>query len=220
MSYTLVQCCPTPTKLAPVLKRIAERSGAAYQSIYRADDARGLLHQCNKHSQAELYAMFLRGQGNPANRPGQSTHELRSDGVAYVGPVGRRLRWWQVGIDVDDAHVQAFIREAAHEGFHAAITYPGSRSEYHHVNFRKAPVVAFPTLRRGVLGPRVVLYSRRLATLGFLDHGRLHFDGKMEAAVKEFQRRSHQKVDGRIGAQTAHQITVNVRQHNKNRKKK
>jgi hypothetical protein len=220
MSYVLVDSCPTPRKLAPVLKRIKQRTGCVYQSIYRGPDVEGLLHRVGKHSQRELYQMFLAGRGNPANRPGQSTHELRSDGVAYVGPVGRRLRWWQVGIDVDDAHVQAFIRQAAREGFHAAITYPGSRSEYHHINFRKAPVVAFPTLKRGARGPRVVVYSRRLATLGFLDHGRLHFDVKMESAVKEFQRRSQQKVDGRIGAQTAHQITVNVRQHNQNRKKK
>jgi hypothetical protein len=39
---------------------------------------------------------------NPANGPGQSTHERRNDGIAYPGPVGEQLEYWQVGMDWDN----------------------------------------------------------------------------------------------------------------------
>src|SRR4051812_22199073 len=101
--YELVECCPVPTKLVPVLETILRESGASLQSCYRAADAEALLHRCGKHSQAELYNGRLRRLPgyNPANPPGRSTHELRNDGVAYAGWAGRRLHYWQVGLDVD-----------------------------------------------------------------------------------------------------------------------
>jgi hypothetical protein len=215
MSYELVECCPVPTKLVPVLKQILAESGATLQSCYRAADSEKLLHRCGKHSQAELYAMFLRGQGNPANPPGRSTHELRSDGVAYAGPAGRKLPYWCVGIDIDDSHVQAFIRTAAKHGYTATVTYPGSRSEYHHVNFRKQPKLRLPALKNGASGPRVLVLTRRLKNLGYLTHSGGHYGGAVEAAVRRFQRDHHQHVDGTVGTQTARQIIVAVRQHNK-----
>lgn len=143
MPYVLVQGSPVPAKLAPFLRTILRESGARLQSVYRGHDAEALLHRVGKHSQTELYQCWLRRTPgcNPANPPGFSTHELRNDGAAYSQwKRGARIPWWAVGIDVDDAHVHAFIRAAARHGWKVAQTYPGSRSEYHHVNFRRPPL--------------------------------------------------------------------------------
>jgi len=142
MRYVVVQGCPCPARLAPFLRTVLTESGATLQSCYRGADAEALLHKLGKHSQRELYLMWLhRAPGaNPANPPGRSTHELRSDGVAYphVAP-GGKLLWWQCGIDVDDAHVPAFTRVAEKHGWEVWRPY-GTRSEYHHINFRKPPL--------------------------------------------------------------------------------
>lgn len=215
--YVLIQCNPVPKKLAPVMTQILDDSGASLQSCYRAQDSAALLHKCGKHSQTELYLGFIHHLPgyNPANPPGQSTHELRSDGVAYAGPKGRRLLYWQVGIDIDDAHVQAFIRSAAKFGYHVTITYPGSRSEYHHVNFRKAPIIKLPALKRGSKGPRVVNLTRRLNRAGYLKGARWNYDAVTAEAVKAFQRAYHQKVDGIWSSQSNNQLTVVLRKMKK-----
>lgn len=217
MKYALVTtrggCAPAPAQLAPILQRIASRIGCTYNSLYRGVDERRDLERCGKHDQQWLWDTLGPGV---ANRPGRSTHELRNDGVAYAGPATMPLPWWCCGIDVDDGHVQAFIREAAREGFTASITYPGSRVEYHHVNFRKEPLLdLFPLLRKGDAGPRVVYYSRILARLKRLDHGRFHFDALMEDAVRAFQHHWKQKEDGIIGRQTARQLKVRYRAYKK-----
>lgn len=143
MKYVEVQACPVPAKLAPFLRKLLAESGAHLQSCYRGADAQALLHRYGKHSQTELYngwRQHLPGF-NPANPPGFSTHELRNDGTAYSQwPRGARIPWWACGIDIDDAHVQAFIRAAARHGWKVARTYPSTLSEYHHVNFRKPPL--------------------------------------------------------------------------------
>lgn len=210
--YVLIQCCPVPKKLAPVMQQILDDSGANLQSCYRADDAAPLLAKCGKHSQTWLYEHQGRPeQPNPANPPGRSTHELRSDGVAYAGPPGRKLLYWQVGIDVDDAHVQAFIRSAAKFGYTVTVTYPGSRSEYHHLNFRKMPVIKLPVLKRGSKGPRVVTLTRRLKRAGFIKTVRWNYDADVENAVRTFQKEFHQKVDGKWGTQSSRQLDVILR---------
>lgn len=142
MKYVLVQDCPVPKPLAPILRKLLAESGARLQSCYRGVDAESLLHRCGKRSQRELYSGWCRRLPgfNPANPPGFSTHELRSDGVAYKVRRGKRLAWWQCGIDIDDAHVQAFIRVAAKHKWQVWRPYP-TGSEYHHVNFRKPPVL-------------------------------------------------------------------------------
>jgi hypothetical protein len=150
VSYAVVQGCPVPRRLARPLRQILAASGAHLQSCYRGADAEPLLHRLGKSSQAELYEGFRLGRPgfNPANPPGFSTHELRNDGAAYPGkPRGARLKWWQCGIDVDDGHVQAFIREAGKRGYTVARTYPSSRAEYHHLNFRKPPLLRRLTRR-------------------------------------------------------------------------
>jgi hypothetical protein len=194
------------------MQQILDDSGAHLQSCYRANDAAALLAKCGKHSQTWLYQHQGRPeQPNPANPPGRSTHELRSDGVAYPGPAGRKLLYWQVGIDVDDGHVQAFIRSAAKFGYRVTVTYPGSRSEYHHLNFRKMPVLKLPALKRGSKGPRVVNLTRRLKRAGFLKGARWNYDSVTEDAVKAFQKEYHQKVDGKWGSQSNAQLTVVLR---------
>jgi len=153
MKYVAVQGCPVPTKLAPFLRQILAESGAHLQSCYRGVDAEALLHKLGKSSQRELYVGYLKRLPgyNPANPPGRSTHELRNDGVAYTRrtpggthpgqwAAGDKLPWWACGIDIDDAHVTAFIKAARKHGWTVARTYPTSRAEYHHVNFRKPPL--------------------------------------------------------------------------------
>ncbi|MDQ8046448.1 MAG: hypothetical protein AAGC46_16155 [Solirubrobacteraceae bacterium] len=114
-----------------------------------ADRRQGVAEKYGKLSQAYLSAawvlwstkrVLIRGwrgaPPNPANTPGHSTHELRSDGVAYAGPVGRPLSWWQLGLDVTDA--DGLIRAAHSLGYSLFRPYP-SGSEEHHVNLRKSP---------------------------------------------------------------------------------
>jgi hypothetical protein len=224
MKYVLVDCCPVPAKLAPTLDLILHESGAVLQSCYRADDAAALLAKCGKHSQTWLFQHQGRPeQPNPANPPGRSTHELRNDGVAYRGPAGIRLPYWCVGIDVDDAHVQAFIRAAAKHGLIATVTYPGDRREYHHINFRKQPMISLwliaPLKRHSRRSARVWLLKKRLRKLGYIK-GKVNkgFTAKVEDAVKAFQRDHHQKPDGIVGIQTWHQLSVAVRKHKKVKK--
>jgi hypothetical protein len=139
--FVIVQGSPVPAQLAPVLERILRESGAQLQSAYRGPDATTLLHRLGKHTQTELYDGYVHHREGflPANPPGMSTHELRSDAVAYRGPVGRKLVWWQVGLDVDNAHVEAFIRSAARHGWVVHRPYPVG-VEFHHLNFVKPPL--------------------------------------------------------------------------------
>jgi hypothetical protein len=134
----VIDGCPCPRPLYPILKKLKKETGCTYASIYRGTDAEALLNRYGKHSQAYLYAHQGTEGIGPANPPGQSTHELRSDGVPYAGPVGRKLVWWQCGIDVDDAHVEALIAAAKRHGWKLYRPY-GSGSEYHHVNFSEKP---------------------------------------------------------------------------------
>lgn len=224
MDFVSVDCCPCPAQLAPVLLRIKAATGCVYQSIYRGSDpkARKILDACGKHDQAYLYRMHGIDPLHfaPANPPGQSTHELRSDGVAYRTVLPRRaLAWWQVGIDVDDAHVQAFIREAAREGYTATVTYPSSPREYHHVNFRKKPAVSiwlWRPVKRSMTGRRARNIVNALAFVHgphtdrpYLEHGwghkgKLHdrIDKNVQDAIERFQRDHYQKADGVVGLQT------------------
>lgn len=104
-----------------------------------ADRRKGVAEKYGRKSQWWLYMAYwvwrLRGT-NPANPPGRSTHELRSDGVAYRGPVGRPLAYWQLGLDVTDS--DGLLRVLAKLGYRARRPYR-SRSEWHHVNFTKNP---------------------------------------------------------------------------------
>jgi hypothetical protein len=199
-----------------VLSEIAEAIGCTYASLYRGEDPNAQKYLDGgppgyKHNQAWIYANYPPGVANP---PGRSTHELFNDGAAYPGFAGEKLEPWQLGIDVDDAHVQAFISEARRRGWVVTITYPGSAVEYHHVNFRFKPHTAppFKPLHHGSRGSRVIKLSRRLH---FIRHrtgapflSRRYFKFKLEVveAVKEFQREHKLTADGVVGTHTHEQI--------------
>lgn len=157
MRYKLIDCCPAPLRLYPFLVLVKRRSGCTFQSIYRGTDARKLLAKCGKHDQAYLYEHQGEPGIGPANPPGRSTHELRSDGVAYPGPVGRKLEWWQCGLDVDDAHVDDAEAAVRHFGWQALLHRPYSAgSEYHHLNFTRKPTV------RGAAAHRIKHHLKKL----------------------------------------------------------
>lgn len=136
--FRTVQGCPVGRNLAPYIAIVVNDAHATVNSIYRGKDAEALLNRHGKHSQAQLYAMYLNGTGAPANQPGFSTHEQKSDGVAYTVPHGHDLGWWQVGFDVNDSDVDRCITAARRFGWILHRPYP-SGSEFHHLNFKVQP---------------------------------------------------------------------------------
>ena len=226
--YKLIDCCPVPRKMYPLILEVKRRTGATLNSCYRASDAEHLLRRCGKLSQRQLYERWRAGRPgyNPANPPGRSTHELRSDGVAFSGPVGRRLRWWQVGMDWSSPGevVRAFNKLG-----YAHITYPGNPQEGHHVNVYRKPrrklmkflrrIYDGRTLRAGHKGKDVQHLIWQLRYLGFLAKdfvpakrdGKMLFNGPVRDAVVNFQERHFHKGDGIVGPQTKRQLIVSVR---------
>lgn len=221
---------------APLIEEIAElarRSGASLNSCDRSKEAEAILRSNGKRSQHELRQCFeerLRtgicpprcgGNCNPANKPGRSTHERRNDGVAYAGPAGMPLRYWQVGMDWSDpAAVMAAARSL---GWVATITYPDNALERHHLNLRKeATLNVLPTLRVGSKGVAVVELTRRLSTITrpgpYLSGAQRRFGDDIEAAVKRFQADHHLADDGVVGTVTWSQLAVAVRRERKRRK--
>ena len=137
---------PVPRGLARVLKDARQNGGwrGSLTSAFRGPGVR----KFGKKSQADLYNGWVRRLPgyNPANPPGRSTHECRSDGsysmqnlgAAYRGKsAGAKLKWWQCGLDVSDS--QGLLNALHKLGYSAARTYPDPR-EYHHINFRKNPL--------------------------------------------------------------------------------
>jgi hypothetical protein len=127
---------PVSRGLALILQD-ARNAGVSFR-LNSGDRRRGVAERYGKKSQWQLWDCFRRGVPgcNPANPPGRSTHERRSDGVAYRGPVGRVLEWWQLGLDVDNA--EALVRHLNDRGYHAKRPYSDPR-ERHHVNFMRNP---------------------------------------------------------------------------------
>jgi len=141
--YVIVHGVVAPRQLVPFLNILVHEAHATPNSVYRGDDARLLLAKVGKHSQKWLYDhQGTPAQPYPANPPGYSTHELRNDGVAY--PKLRRgatIPWWACGIDVNDSDVHRVIAVAAKHGWKVSQTYPNSKGEYHHLNFRRPPLL-------------------------------------------------------------------------------
>lgn len=226
MEYQLVQCCPVPKELAPEVVLLLEEGNSDLNSAYRGRDVEAMLHQCGKHSQAELYAMFLNGTGNPANPPGFSTHELFNDGVAFAVPRGAKLEYWQVGLDLTNP--AGFCAAARKRGWICTVTYPGAAGESQHVNFRKEPEFkVFDALVRGDHGDRVKKLVDKLAFIhrpakygddAYLPDAKGDlFNDQVFNAVKMFQKDHHLLDDGVVGKHTWQQIIVSERQEKQNR---
>jgi len=133
MRYAVLDGCPVPRPLYPILKKLKKETGCTYNSLYRGDDVAGILHRYGKHTQRELYETLPPGMANP---PDRGTHILRGDGV--VGKLFAKLKFWQCGIDLDDAYVDDVIAAAAEHGWELYRPY-SSGSEYHHLNFASKP---------------------------------------------------------------------------------
>jgi hypothetical protein len=147
MNLKQLDGCVFPRRLVPILEEIKHEAGLGHAEVftsgYRGRDAAPLLNRLGKHTQYQLVhataaqraAWGILGTPNPA---GQSTHELFSDDVAYAGPIGRKLDWWQCGLDIDDAYVDRMIAAAARLGLHLFRPYAAG-VEHHHANFRSKP---------------------------------------------------------------------------------
>jgi hypothetical protein len=135
MRLVLVDGCPCPASIAPYIQRVLRKAGQSANSVYRGEDARGLLHAHGKSTQAEIHRKYP-GISNP---PGFSSHELRGDGV--YGVRGKRLPEWSIGVDSGSnstADRDAITRAARSLGWE--VWHPYSRGvEAHHWSFRRRP---------------------------------------------------------------------------------
>jgi hypothetical protein len=218
MKFVVIDECAVPARLGPEIERIKAESGATLNSCDRSPAAETILRRFGKKSQRELYEGFVKGLPgfNPANPPGKSTHERRNDGVAFPGPAGMLLRYWQVGMDWSNP--DAVVRAASKAGFTATVTYKRNAREAHHLNFRKEPRLKIILLKRGSRGPLVSVLTRRLAKIRspktdepYLPGSQNRYDESVEAAVRRFQQEHHQNVDGVYGPQTHRQLKVALR---------
>lgn len=133
LRYKVIDGCPCPRPMYPLLKKLKRETGCTYNSIYRGDDVATLLHKNGKRTQRELFEQLPPGLANP---PDRGTHILRGDGT--VGGLFAKLPWWRCGIDVDDADVPGLIAAARRHGWTLFQPY-SSPSEFHHLNFRNKP---------------------------------------------------------------------------------
>lgn len=78
----------------------------------------------------------------PANLPGSSSHEGRSDGNAFYGvPFGQKIPQYKYGIDIVDkpgGDAKRFVEWANSKGYSAVRPHP-TTSERHHMAFKKSP---------------------------------------------------------------------------------
>jgi lysozyme len=124
--------------------------------VVSGDRRSDVAERFGKKSQAKLWSCYSRkratgacpaacgGDCLPANPPGRSSHELCSDGVAFQGPVGRELPWWQLGLDVTAA--DELLAILARLGYRARRPYR-TAAEAHHVNFERDPGPVLPAGR-------------------------------------------------------------------------
>lgn len=224
MQYRVISGKPVPAKLYDELVAMGCGRDITITSCLRTQDAVNWARSqgLQLSSQLELWNLAQSGRGNPANPPGYSTHECRSDGIAYSWiPRGMPLFYWMVG--VDNTNVALLRQRAAARGWIFTLTYPGSPREGHHGNFRREPVlITFKPLARGSRGRRVGEMTRGLAYLGFLrgegPDGTGHFGAKVQEALEDFQRRYHLPADGVYGVHTDRQLKTANRGRKRERK--
>lgn len=219
--YQTIAGCPVPVELAGPVGNVIARAKQQPKSVARCNDSEclAILHAHGKHSQQEIWDAYEQGRGaefgivGTPNRPGQSTHELRSDGVAYRGPVGRKLAGWQCGMDWPDGSIPQVT--AAFRAIGCVPIHPyASGAEYHHINLAKPPVWV-ATLKRGARGPRVWLLTHRMAVAGLLPRSGTFFSLHVEQQVRAFQKQIHVTPDGVVGPVTWRNIEVAARRARK-----
>lgn len=117
-------------------------SASRKDSVVRKFRGKGLRNGYS--SQVELYTGFAAGRPGffPANRPGTSSHEGRSDGNAFYGvALGGVIPEHMEGIDAvnapggDAAQLVAWLNS---HGYEARRVYP-TDNERHHFSFSKSP---------------------------------------------------------------------------------
>ena len=137
----------TPTFRGLALMLADARNHGWTGMLISSDRRKGVPERYGKLSQAALYAGWIarRAGFNPANPPGRSTHELRSDGTAYRGPVGRPLLWWQLGMDCTES--DQLLRVLRARGYRPFRPYSVG-SERHHINLQKSPTKTLIRLRK------------------------------------------------------------------------
>src|SRR6266511_5812273 len=138
--FVEVAGCPCPAELAPFVRTVMRRTGSAPVTIYRGSEPEALrvLHAHGRHSQAELRRAWEEGRGaalgirGVPDLPGQSTHELRSDGRAFPGPVGRELDPIQCGMDWPIPAIDRVMAELRRLGCDPSHPYGSATTEGQH----------------------------------------------------------------------------------------
>jgi hypothetical protein len=98
-------------------------------------------YHTNIHSQKFLFEHQNDPGFFPANPPGFSSHEVRSDGIGFYGPRGHAIPRYKLGIDAvqrpgGDAH--SVVSWLNRHGYAARRPYV-TASERHHLSFAKSP---------------------------------------------------------------------------------
>jgi hypothetical protein len=184
-------------RLGPIIARISKASGCRVTTVARARGAAGY---------------------GPANSESTSTHCGFNDGTAYPKlPARFPLRWWMWGMDLEIPDIPRFIREARKEGMIVTLTYPHSRGEAQHCNFRKEPpswtLYMSRPLKKGSKGPRVAAVTKALCRIPdahgapYLSEPSSTMTDRVVQAVRAFQRDHHQVADGVVGVATRRQVS-------------
>ena len=220
----MIDRCPVPTEAAPFVGEAKRRSGETLNSCFRGVEARPILNRYGKHDQSYLYWGWVRRLPgfNPANAPGFSPHECRSDGVFPPGyRRGARIPPQLVGTDwTNGYHVVQAYRSM---GIPAVMPY-NSPFERQHVDIARVVKGKFdPILHPGDHHKAVVTLKKQLAFVV-----RPHTNGKARyftltkgnqnpgygdallKAVKEYQHDHGLKPDGIVGEQTWAQLRYSV----------
>ncbi len=172
-------------------------------AVFSADRREGVAERFGKMSQAALFRGWVQRRPgfNPANPPGRSSHELRSDGNwVYDRPAGATLPNYMLGLDVVCGSTAApIVRWLNEHGYSAVCPYPDTR-EAHHMVFTRDPVknarkrlqkYQHRTLIPGKHGDDVRRAQAMLRDLGFIPANRKLgklFGPRMALAVRAFRK--------------------------------
>jgi hypothetical protein len=111
--------------------------------VNSADRRRGVAEKFGKQSQWALFEGFRKRLPGffPANAPGFSSHELKSDGHPFYGSRGRSIPKYKLGIDAVNrpgGDAKSVVSWLNRHGYRARRPY-GTDSERHHFSFEKSP---------------------------------------------------------------------------------